>query len=315
MTNHSSVPRLLPFVLLGSLLLTGACRAEEERTGDRLRAEVDRLAGVLTQLEAGPVRGAVKGLRGNLDQVRKETSPSDFVYQLRGPFVRIEMMAFIAAHQDAGKDLSKFEQLWKAEQPRFMGATRSLPAAPLLAGLAQSAENYGEKMDRAALPYGKASGPPNGLYYLAEAEGNLRFRDFVASLSLPLPAGNDAEAPDVGALQTALEGLENEMLTAFAADPGAPTMIPVSAKLKEARELLERGSRYGAALTLLECRLELSRRRPAPASQDGTPAQPEEGSLIAPFLAMAAADSDGTTARIIRSDVVPLAQSFFRRKS
>jgi hypothetical protein len=36
---------------------------------------------------------------------------------------------------------------------------------------------------------------------------------------------------------------------------------------------------------------------------------------MAPFLAMAAADSDGTTARIIRSDVVPLAQSFFRRKS
>jgi hypothetical protein len=311
MRNHPTIPRLLPFVLLGSFLLTGACRAEEERTGDRLRAEVDRLAGVLTQLEAGPVRGAVKGLRPSLDQVRKVTSPSVFVYQLREPFVRIEMMAFIAAHRDAGKDLARFEELWKAEEPRFTGAVHELPAAPLLAGLAQAAENYGGKMYRAALPYGKASGPPNGLYYLAEAEGNLRFRDFVASLSLP---EGDATAPDAGALQSALEGLENEMLTAFAADPGAQTMIPVSAKLKEARELVERDSRYGAALTLLECRLELSRRHPAPASQAGTPAQTEaapEGSLLAPFLALAGDD----TARIVRSDVVPLAQSFFRRKS
>jgi hypothetical protein len=308
--NHPTFPRLLLFPLLGSLLLTGACRAEEERTGDRLRAEVDRLAGVLKQLEAGPARGQVKGLRASLDQVRKVTSPSVFVYQLRGPFLQIELLAFITAHQEAGKDLTRFEELWKAESPRFAGTERTLPASPLLAGLAQASENYGEKMYRAALPYAKATRPPNGVYYLAEAEGNLRFRDFVASLSLPKGDGE----PDAGALRTGLEGLENEMLTAFAADPGTQTMIPVSAKLKEARELVERDSRCGAALTLLECRLELSRRLPAAASQAGAPAQEEaapEGSLLAPFLALSGDD----TARIVRSDVVPLARSFFRRKS
>jgi hypothetical protein len=51
----------------------------------------------------------------------------------------------------------------------------------------------------------------------------------------------------VDALRDALEALERETVAAFAVDPASPAMIPVSARLKEARELLERSSLDAAA--------------------------------------------------------------------
>ena len=49
------------------------------------------------------------------------------------------------------------------------------------------------------------------------------------------------------------------MLKVFDKDPAAPAMIGVSVRLKEARELFDRGSLAGATLLLLEARLSYGR--------------------------------------------------------
>lgn len=315
---HSIHRRFLSLALVAGIGLALAGRMEAQtqaQTEARLQREVDRLEGVLKKVEAASSKGSnsLAALRTGLAQVRQQSSPPVFVYQLREPFVEAEKLAFFVDHGEAGKDLAHLEPLWAERKQRFALQPRPVPEAPLLAALAQAAENRAEKLYRASLPYGKASGPRNGLYYLGEAEGEMRFHDFVATLSLP--AGNE-KAPDATALRKALESLEAEMQKAFAADPGSPVMIQPSALLKEARELLERGSGQAAGLLLLHSRLELSRREGKHAKEPAGPpnktAAPAEGSLIAPFLAMAAGDQD-ETARIVRADVIPLYRSFFRK--
>jgi len=283
-----------------------------------LQAEVVRLQGALQKIvEATPDKGKAEltDLTQQLDQLRQQKSPSVLAYQLRNPFIAIEQRTFMQAHADAGKDLPHLETVWTAEKARFAPASRPAPAAPLLAGLAEAAENRAQKLYQAALPYGKAAGPGAGIYYLGEAKGNMAFRDFVAGLKLP--AGADAEkVPDAATLKTALASLEAELQKDFDADPAGQEMIPASALLKEARELLERDFRAGAALTMLRSRLELSRHRkggvPPAASPAPAPEKIVEGSLIAPFAALTAGDQD-ETARLIRADMIPLYQSFFRK--
>lgn len=308
--------KLLPLLLLAGAGMTMACRSEAQAQA-RLQAEVDRLQEVLKKVGAAAppqAKGTLAGFGQQLASIRPQTSPSVFVYQLREPSTGVEQWAFFLDHRDGSKDLAHLEALWTAEKARFAVAPGPVPAAPLLAALAQASENRAEKLYRAALPYGKASGPGAGFYYLGEAEAQMRFHDFVAGLSFP--AGGE-KIPDAAVLRTVLESLEGEMQKGFAADPGGQEMIPASALLKEARELLERDFRAGAALTLLESRLELSRRRTSGsrASQKtgGAPPPVEkaaEGSLIAPFVAMTAGEQD-ETARIVRADVIPLYRSFF----
>jgi hypothetical protein len=285
-----------------------------------LQAEVDRLQEVLKKLiEAAPAqrKGALSGFGQQLTQVRQQASPSVFAYELREPFVMVELWDFFRTHSEASKDLQHLEALWTAEKGRFAAhPDAATQASPLVVALAQASANHAEKLYRAALPYGKAAGTPAGLYYLSEAEAHMRFHDFVVTLSLP--AGPETPGvPDAAVLRTALEGLEGEMQKGFAADPGGQEMIPASALLKEGRELLERDDRAGAALTLLAGRLELSRhRRPATPVTGGAPAPVEpvpEGSLIAPFIPMTAGEQD-ETARIVRADVIPLYRSFFGKK-
>jgi hypothetical protein len=167
--------------------------------------------------------------------------------------------------------------------------------------LVQRAANRAEKHYWAALPYGRADSPASGLYYLGEAEAQRSFGDFVSTLDLPAGKPPEGEtALDPGALQAALEGLEGEIGKSFAADPSTQSLNGLSARLKEARELFERGSREGAALALLECRLELNRQRGAGTAEPAL-AQAAEGSLLAPFRAVPAS-----------ADVVPFYRSLFR---
>jgi len=311
--------KLLPLLLLAGV---GGVEAQAQPPKQAaqplpaLQAEIGRLQGALQKIvEATPekARGELTGLGQQLDLLRQQKSPSALVYQLRNPFIEIELRAFIQAHGDAGKDFSHLETLWTAEKARFAPASRPAPAAPLLAALAEASENHAQKVYRAALPYGKAAGPGAGVYYLGEAEGNMAFHDFVARLTLPAAE----KVPDAATLRSALESLEAEMQKGFAADPGGQELIQASALLKEARELLERDFRAGAALTLLRSRLELSRHRKGGAAASAASAAPAaekaaEGSLIAPFAAMTTGEQD-ETARIVRADVIPLYQSFFRK--
>jgi chorismate mutase len=98
-------------------------------------------------------------------------------------------------------------------------------------------------------------------------------------------------------------------------------MIPVSARLKEARELLDRGSLDGAALAVLESRLGLSRRvvasrsTPPLATTQRESEAPAEGSVLAllRFLEAEPNAPEGTAA-LVRSDVVPLYAALYGRQ-
>jgi hypothetical protein len=239
-----------------AVLLLAACRASADIDA-RVAQELDRLAALQAKLESGGVPDIVKeALKPNaeaLERVRKATSPEVRLYRLRDAFVYIEAVSFVAEQRNAGENIDAFIALWKARPV----APIATPAdAPLLhAALIESASNRSEKLYRASLPYGKASGPFSGVYYLGEAHGTAAFGRFVASLGV-----KDAEEPPKAAvLDKAMAGLETDMLRVFEKDPAAPAMIGVSVRLKEARELFDRGSLAGATLLLLEARLSYGR--------------------------------------------------------
>jgi hypothetical protein len=212
------------------------------------------------------------------------------------------------------------EAAWQAEE-RATAARAPAPAGldTLRLALWQAGDNKAARLRAAAVPYGRVASPLAGLYYLGEAHAHVRWRDFVAGSSIPAASANapggDEAAFDPGALGSELAALEDATVAAFARDPTAPTMVPVSARLKEARELFESGALAGAALATLEARLVLSRRLEAPApgmSAAGTASPPADAgtaggsSLRALFAAVAAEDADPATAALVARDVLPL---------
>ena len=108
----------------------------------------------------------------------------------------------------------------------------------------------------ASLAYAKVTEPAAGLYYISDAVANRRFADFAASVEF---SEEGAKAPEADALRSAWTALETEALKVFEADPVGRTAIGPSARLKETRELIDRGSLAGATLLLLESRLEEGR--------------------------------------------------------
>ena len=223
----------------------------------RIAQEVDRLAALQAKLESGGVPDIVQqALEPNaeaLERVRKATSPQLRLYRLRDAFVSIETVSFVAEQRDAGKSVDAFIALWNARPTSAIVAPKN---APLLhAALIEAASNRAEKLYRASLPYGKADGPFSGVYYMGEAHGTAAFGRFVASLDVQ----DDEAPPSAATLDKAINALETDMLRVFEKDPVAPAMIGVSVRLKEARELLDRGSRAGATLLLLQARLSYGR--------------------------------------------------------
>ena len=233
------------------MLMISGCRAAP--AVDPVPRELDRLSALLTKIEADGAPAMLKETfapnRAAIERVRKTTSPRLRLYRLREAYVGVGTVAFVAGQKDAVGNLDKFIALWKA-QP--VAATAPPEDASLLqAGLVESATNRAEKLYRASLPYGKADGPFSGLYYLGEAHANAAFARLVASMDT-----HDAEeTPKEQALRNALAAMDSEMLRVFEKDPGAPAMIGVSVRLKEARELLDRGSLAGATLVLHEAKL------------------------------------------------------------
>lgn len=237
-----------------ALLIVSACRAA---SADPVPQELDRLSALLTKIEADGVPDMLKETfapnRAAIERARKATSPQLRLYRLRDAYVGVETVAFVAAQKDAAGNLEKFIALWNA---RPVSTTATPAGAPLLqAALVQTATNRAEKLYRASLPYGKADSPLSGLYYLGEANANAAFARLVASMET-----NDAdEVPKEKALRNALAAMETDMLRVFEKDPAAPAMIGVSVRLKEARELLDRGSLAGATLLLREAKLAYDR--------------------------------------------------------
>ena len=330
---------LRAWVLSAAVGASVSCAAGAQ-AGDPVTAEVARLETVAARLADRTPQGLSDALgrgREGLAAVRATRDPRLALYRLREPLVTVETLAYVVDHGASAQDLTQLEAAWKVEGG---GAAASTPATDSTLHLAlwQAAANKAEKLFAAALPYGRAAGPPAGLYYLGEALAYRSFRDLVARAAPPAaPGGTTEPAVDAVALEAALVELEEATVAAFARDPAAPTMVAVSARLKEARELFEAEALAGAALTTLEARLALSRRlrdpaafgaatpgSPAaapPAAADATAeaAAPPLGSdggssLRALYLAAAAEDAVPGTASLVRDDVLPLHDRLLRSR-
>jgi hypothetical protein len=323
--------------LVAAAVGANASCAAGAQDGDPVAAELARLEASAAQLAERTPQGLSDALgraREGLAAVRAARDPRLALYRLREPLVTLETVAYVVGHGDAAADLPRLEAAWKGEG----GAAAPAPPATgsrLHLALWQAAANKAEKLHAAAMPYGRAAGPSAGLYYLGEAVAHRRFRDLVARAAPPASPDATAEpAVDAAALEGALVELEEATVAAFARDPAAPTMVAVSARLKEARELFEAKALAGAALTTLEARLALSRRLADPAAF-GAPATgsaappPGDGaapaaapilgsdggsSLRALFLAAAAEDPAPGTASLVRDDVLPLHDRLLRSR-
>lgn len=280
---------------------------------EKVQGEIARLDSAAEALAATDLHDQLKeGLKANretLAKLRDVKSPLLRLYRLREPFVSIEAMAFVGAHPRVLGGEQTFDSLWDERKPQLESSSAESRGSMLRAALVEGAGNRAEKLFHASRPYAKASGAFSGLYYLGEAEGNRKFGAFVASL----PDPGKAEAPPApDALRAAQETLESETLELFEKDPASRATIPLSARLKESRELLESGRLAGATLAILESRLGLSRRRGVPPPSTSSRAN-ARGTLADLYLAIEA-EEDAPKPSFVRSDVLPLYTSLMRSR-
>lgn len=213
------------------ILLLAACRNQASAVDEELARLQSKNARVVKLIAAA----------------REATTPEVRLYRLRDAYVAVKTQEFLAAHPNA----NELEALWK----QFPSKKRPPARGSLLErALLEESANYGDKFWAASLPYGKASGPADGMYYLAEGQARRGFADFVASL----PPGADEAVPDRGQLRAALQQLEREAYELYEKEPATRRSASISAKLKESRELLEADKLAGATLTLLEARAALT---------------------------------------------------------
>jgi len=298
-------------LLLGSVPLHAA-NAEADA---RLAQEFDRLEQTLKTAEVGALPEDVKSLvavhRGTLERAKKATSPEYRLYRLRDAFVGIETLAFCAKEAKAGESVETFRKLWDSSRARFEAAAPPSRGGLLQRGLIESATTRAARLYNASLPYSKASAPWSGVYYLGEAEGNLRFREFVAAL-----AGgdrSDAEKPPGRAqLAAMLESLERDTVGFFGNDVTNQAVVPVSVRLKEAHELLDAGRLSGATLLLVEARAALSRRG-GPRGKYPPRTTARAGSIVA-MLEAWAGDEQAPMSDALREEVVPFYGALYSAK-
>lgn len=306
-----------PMALLVLTLAVSGCRAEAAPVLEPALSEaIARLDAKLSALPASPLPEQMKGGLGDtktrLDAARKAADPWLRLYRLRGPFVEIETLDFVARHAEAASDLGLLSEVWASRRGRFGAVEAAADRPALLRALEEGARNKAEKLYPASLPYGKVSSPLSGLYYLGEAEGHLAFARFAASLDAAASKGEPAF--DDARLAQSLEALERETVAAFEKEPTAQTMIPVSARLKEAREMLGEGRIHGAALALLESRDELTRRSNLELPAAASSPESRTGETLLHLWTVIARE-EPPRAPSIQSSVVPLYESFVRRRS
>ena len=231
------------------------------RAADPVAAELSRLEARAAAIDPAKLheqmRAAIASAKSAIAAARSANDPALRLYRLRDAYIATETLHYTAEHHADSASVEKFEALWNREKPRFAG---TLPAHPdaLRSGLIEAAGNRADRLSAASLPYGRVTSPVNGVYYLAEATANQGFAAFVAALPA---SGQEERRPSLKTLTAAANDLETETIEFFAADPTNRAAIPVSAKLKEARELIAASAIDGATLTLLEARLALARHK------------------------------------------------------
>jgi hypothetical protein len=281
-----------------------------------IAGEIRRLDAELRKLEAAQVSPGLADLRraarAALTRAARSRPSSLRLYRMRDAEVEIGTLGFLVSHGEGGRNLQSVTALWNETRPLFPAQSVPAAGAALDRALRETAGNRASKLFVASLPYAKASSPGDGLYYLAEADGNRQYRRFLESLADAEPAiAAREQAPRRDALEAAMTALDAETVLAFERDPTGSSAVNPSARLKESHELADQNLLDGAALTLLETRLLLSLAAP-PAQQ--TAPRPEAGSAvprsIREVFEAAAADSPAR-AVVIRNDVLPLYASLF----
>jgi hypothetical protein len=298
--------RLAAFALVVSV--TMACDAGQAARVDK---EIARLEAALKSVEAASadlpkdVHPLFEIHRAALDRARKASAPEYRLYRLRDPFVGIETLAFLLVERSSGTTVANFEKLWRGSGGRFEAKPPDARGSLLERALIESSATRAGRLYRASLPYAKASAPWSGVYYLGEAEGNLRFRDFVLSI-----ASEDVEkTPARERLAAMLEDLERDTLSFFGNDVTNQQVVPVSVRLKETHELLDAGQVEGATLMLVEARAALSRRG-GPRGKNVASAKPHAESLAAVLEAWAG-DEQAPMSDALRKEVVPFYGALF----
>jgi hypothetical protein len=227
----------------------------------RLSRELDRLDVVLKTIDspalAKDVKPIVEGNRMLLNRARAATSPLVRLYRMRDAYVGIETLRYVLEHKSDESSLAAVQALADASRASIDKRLPAISGPALQVALRQIVANRAQKLLRASVPFGKAASPANGLFYIGEAEGNRRFRDYLETL--PFGTGSEPQ-PNPAAIRSTLARLDTAALAAFEEDPAGRSAVPLSARLKEARELADRGMLEGASLTMLEAQLGLQRR-------------------------------------------------------
>lgn len=293
---------LLAIAGIAAALGCGAAPSPAQ-SDDKVAREIARLESALVELEAADlpqdVRGLIPAHRDALARTKRATVREYQLYRLRDPFVGIETLSFVAREKAAGQSVERFAALWGSQRSRFEAKPQDARGSLLERALIESATSRAGRLFRASLPYAKASAPFSGVYYLGEAEGNLRFRDFVRSVATN---GASENSPARARVATMLEELERTTVAFFGTDITNQALVSVSVRLKEARELLDAGRVDGAALMAMEARAALSRRG-GPAATVSAEAR-REGSIAA-LLAAWAEDEEAPMRDALRRDVMP----------
>jgi hypothetical protein len=292
-------------------LLAIACAAAADPVADEIN-RLEQSAGAIDKEKLDPQLHDLIGIaKDRIALAKSTTDPLVRLYRLRDAMIVTETLTFVAAHPDENAKLEAFEALWKRERGRFDDHA-SAHNRLLHGALAQAARNRAGKLYHASLPYARVAQPWSGVYYLGEAAANQRFAEFIDSLSSD-EAGVEAR-PALAALHSAADAIDRGMLEFFEGDPTNRAAIPVSAKMKELRELLSAGAVDGATLLLLETRLELSRRQGDTTDHAGriarAPTAPDD-SMETLWRALAA--SDEKSAPMIYADVLPMYEKVMRR--
>ncbi|HEU4521286.1 MAG TPA: hypothetical protein VFT12_04735 [Thermoanaerobaculia bacterium] len=284
------------------------------RAADPVDAELARLETAAAALDASKlneqIQNMVTAARERVALAQRTDDPLLQLYRLRDAYLATETLAWVAAHSAPDQQIAHVETLWNREKPRFAAQKATIHATLVRGALAEAATNRAAKLSKASLPYARVSSPFSGIYYLGEASANLRFAQFIDSLP-PVKAERERR-PAREALSASADALETEMLGFFANDPTNRAAIPVSAKFKEMRELLDAGAIDGATLLLLETRLELSRRQANAEAKTAVPPDRPLDSMAALWQAVAAADDKGATRQIVHTAVLPLYDAILR---
>ncbi len=327
-SSHLLWPLALAVALAAVASDAGAAPGNDSPMAAGVQRELDRLEAKLRILAAaarpGPPPPQVARFRDGLERARSASAPSLRLLRLRDLDIDVETFAYGAVHREAGESEAAFERLWSEEGERFTPPA-ALRGGGLRVALGAAAQNRAEKLYPASRAYARVTSPSAGLHYLGQAVAQLQFRDLVRGLAPP-PALTAEGPPAATRLESALAATERDVLAAFDGDRMRPTMVPVSASLEEARELVVRGDGAAAALTLFEARIALAAAHGVPArapaaavpgaaaSASTAGAGVAEGSLLALLQAIA---FDPTVTEPIRQaardDALPLYDSLFGR--